>query len=154
MQWFPVVKKPLISSVVMHAGRSEDADLNRIVEQGLRSCTAELGVPVVIRQNLAGGLPRIACAPGQLAFAVQRALMLALGSIEVGGEIGVTTRMDREAVLLEIESPALDDDSHLGERAATLTEFVISLRGSCRVDTHDRSCLIAMELPASLVADG
>jgi len=144
----------LVSSVVSHAGRSESADINRIVDHGLRSCISELEIPIVIRQNLTEGLPRIDCAPGQLAFAVQRALMLALGSIEAGGEIRVITRLDQEAVLLEIESPAPQDASHLDERATTLSDFVISFRGTCRVDTHGRSCLIAMELPVSLVADG
>lgn len=142
----------LVGSMVMHAEGGEKADLNRIVEQGLRNCIAELGIPVVIRQKLGAGLPQVAFAPGQLGFAVQRALLLTLGAIEAGGEISVVTRMDQEAVLLEIESGTLNNDAHLGDRAATLSEFVTGLGGTCRVDTHGHSCLIAMELPATLVA--
>lgn len=143
----------LIGSVMQHANTSETCDLNRIVEHSLRGCVAEIGVPVVVRQNLARHLPKIPCAPGQLAFAVQRALMLALGGAVAGDEIAVDSRVDGDSVLLEIES-SLSGEAHLDERAATLGEFVADLGGSCRIDTNGRSaCLIAMVLPAALVAD-
>lgn len=144
----------LISSAVSCAARSEQPDLNRVVEQSLRGCVAELGIPIVIRQNLAQGLPRIQCSDSQLAYAVQRALMLALSGIEAGGELSVTTRIEGETVLFETESP-FGEEVHLDERATTLSEFVESLGGRCMVDGDGlASRLIAMELPAALVTDG
>ncbi len=85
---------------------------------------------------------------------MQRALVLALSGIEVGGEISVTTRMDGEAVLFEIESRQVDEP-RLDDRAATLSEFVETLGGRCQIDSDGRSCcLIAMELRPALVTDG
>ncbi|MCA8978305.1 MAG: hypothetical protein KDC98_26490 [Planctomycetes bacterium] len=142
----------LISSVVYAAKRSEDSDLNRIVEHSLRGCVAELDIPVVVRSQLQPGLPRIACPAGQLAFAVQRALMLVLGSIRSGGEIAAGTRLEGDTVWLEIESPDAQGDSHFSERAATLSEFVTAFHGNCRIDSDGRgTCLVAMQLPVALV---
>lgn len=142
----------LIDSAVMQAARAEPVDLNRVVEQSLRGCVGELGIPVVVRQQFARDLPRLACAPSALAHAVQRAITLALGGIEAGGEIRVSTRLDGDVVLLEIESRTAEQP-HLDDRAATLDDFVKGLGGRCHVDHDGRgACLVAMELPAALVA--
>ena len=56
-------------------------------------------------------------------------------------------------MLIEIEAP-VHGEPHIDERAATLTEFVVDLGGTCSVAGDGRSaCLIAIELPMALVAD-
>jgi len=145
----------LVSSAVQQANRDEDADLNRIVDHSVRNCAAAFEFPVVVRMNLGTNLPRIACSPAQLAFAVQRALVLVLGSIDNGGEISIATRREREHVWLELESGDVIDDSHVCERGTTLVEFVEGFSGDCRVDSDGRgTCLVAMQLPAALITDG
>jgi hypothetical protein len=120
----------------------------------LRDCLAELDMPVVVRQRLTAGLPPIACAPGQLAFAVQRAFMLALARADRGGDILVTSRRDGNYVVFELECCGGGRDRHLHERSTTLCEFVAGFHGLCRVDEDDRgTLLIALELPTSLVID-
>ncbi len=140
---------------LLHAGeRVEDAAADPIVRRALDEIIGELGVPVVVRQRLATGLPRVACTPGQLAFAVQRALMLAVAQIEAGGEVVVETRRDGDNVLLEVESNCPAGVEHLGDRALTLRAFVAEFGGSCQVDTDGRGrILIALELPVALVSD-
>lgn len=144
----------LVGSLVESHAQAEQADLNRIVDRAVRDCVAELGVPVVTRLRLAPSLPPIACGPGQLAFAVQRAVMLALGRIDAGGEIVVTTRRDGEAVLFELECQGHGRDRHLQERSLSLCEFVAGFAGNCRIDADERGqLLLALELPASLAVD-
>lgn len=144
----------LVSTLVDHQQTAEHADLNRIVDRAVRDCVAELRVPVVTRQRLAPSLPPIACTPGQLAFTVQRAVMLALGRIDAGGELAVTTRCDGEAVLFELECHGHGRDRHLQERCLSLCEFVAGFGGNCRVDGDERGALLlAIELPTSLPVD-
>ncbi len=144
----------LVGSVIETNERLEQADLNRIVDRAVRECVAELGVPIVVRQRLAKDLPPIACGPGQLAFAVQRAVMLGLGRIDAGGEIIVTTRRDGDAAMFELECTGRGRDRHLRERTTTLCEFVAGFRGNCRIDADDRGALLlALELPTALSID-
>ncbi|MCA8965017.1 MAG: hypothetical protein H6838_03065 [Planctomycetes bacterium] len=144
----------LIGSL-LHAGeRVDDAAADPIVRRALDEIIGELGVPVVVRQRLATELPKVACTPGQLAFAVQRALMLAVAQIDAGGEVTVETRRDGDNVLLEIESTCPAGVQHLSERALTLRAFVAEFGGACQVDTDGRGrILIALELPVALVSD-
>lgn len=139
---------------LLEGTRPEHANLNATVERAVLSCLDELGIPVVVRQRLAPDLPAVDCAPGPLAFAVQRALMLGIGRLEPGGEVVLTTRQDHGGVLFELESYGIREDRHLQERAETLAEFVAGLRGSCRVQTggSDR-LLLAIELPAVFAVD-
>lgn len=133
---------------------TERADLNLTIERAVRACLDEIDVPVVVRQRLEPGLPAVACAPGQLAFAVQRAIVLGLGRLEPGGEVILVTRREQDSVLFELESIGERDDRHLSERAETLAEFVDGLGGHCRAQTFDRDrLLLAIELPAAFVAD-
>jgi len=144
----------LVSTVVETDARVERADLNRVVQKSVRDCVAELGVPVVVSQRLAPELPEVACGPGQLAFAVQRAVMLALTRADEAGEIRVTTRRDGEQLVFELESLGQGRDRHLHERTTTLCEFVAGLHGHCRVDADAQgSLLIALELPQALAID-
>jgi hypothetical protein len=133
----------------------EQADLNLTVERAVQACLDEIDVPVVVRQRLEPRLPAVACAPGQLAFAIQRALVLAVGRLEPGGEVALVTRREHGCVLFELECIGARDDRHLAERAETLAEFVHGLQGSCRMQTtgeRDR-LLLAIELPIEFVAD-
>lgn len=132
----------------------EHADLNQTVERALRSCVGDLDVPIVLRQRLAAGLPRVACAPADLAYAVQRALSLGIARLGPGGEVLVTTRREHDAVLFELECHGFGSDRHLPERSETLAEFVVGLRGHCRIEnTADGTLLLAFELPVALAFD-
>ena len=144
----------LVGSLLEKEPSPDHADLNRVVDQAVQSCIAEIGMPIVTRQRLATNLPEVACGPGQLAFAVQRALVIALGRQEPGGEVIVTTRRLDDTVLLELESQGAGRDHHLQERTLTLCEFVAGLRGHCRVDADQRgTLLIVLELPQALAID-
>lgn len=144
----------LVGSLIERCDAPEECEINRIVEQSVSSCLAELDVPILVRERLATDLPRIGCNPSQFAYAAQRALVIAAGRLEAGGELIVTTRRDGESVLLEIESRGGRRDRHLQERALTLCEFVASFRGNCHIDLDDRdNLLVVVELPRALVLD-
>jgi hypothetical protein len=143
----------LVGSLLDQAA-PEEADLNATIERAVQSCLSEVGIPVVVRQRLARGLPRVACTPGQLAFAVQRALVLGLGRLEPGGEVVLTSRCENGSLLFELESRGRQDDRHLAERAETLAEFVAGFEGHCRVQADgDHTLLLVLELPAAFVPD-
>jgi hypothetical protein len=144
----------LVSTLVDRQETTAHADLNRIVDRAVRDCVAEVGVPIVTRQRLAPSLPPIACTPGQLAFTVQRAVMLALGRVDSGGELVVTTRREADTTVFELECQGHGRDRHLQERCLSLCEFVAGFGGNCRVDTDERGALLlAIELPTSLPVD-
>jgi hypothetical protein len=132
----------------------EYADLNATVQRALQARLGDLGVPVVVRQRLARHLPKVACAPADVAFAVQRALALSLGQLEPGSELTVTTRREDGHLLFELERRGGPLDRHLVERCETLAEFAAGLHGQCRVHADaDGSLLLALELPATLALD-
>lgn len=144
----------LVGSLLDNVVDGDESDLNRIVDQAVRSCIAAVEMPFVVRQRLAPDLPSIACGPGQLTFAVQRALGIGIGHLEPGGEIVITTRRDDDRVVFEMESRGTEGDRHLHDRAATLCEFVASFAGRCRVESDDHgTLLLALELPMALAAD-
>lgn len=153
LEYEAAMLQELVGSLVEANAHLEHADLNRIVLQSVRDCVAELGVPVVVSQRLAPDLPRVACEAGPLAFAVQRAVMLALARADDAGDLRVTTRREGERVLFELESHGPGRDRHLRERTATLCEFVAGLNGQCRIDSDQGDLLIALELPAALAID-
>ena len=121
--------------------------------RAIQQVVGELGVPSASREQIASNLPKVACTPGQLAFSVQRALMLAVHGIEPGGELAVGARCEDGHVVIEGESNCPGGVAHLGERAATLCEFVGDYDGTCRVDSDGHGhILIALEVPATLAA--
>lgn len=139
---------------LLESTTSDHADLNATIERAVQSCLGEVDVPLVVRQRLAQGLPKVACTPGQLAFAVQRALVLGLGRLEPGDEVVLTTRRDDGAVLFELESFGRQDDRHLRDRTETLAEFVSGFLGNCRVQARDEhTLLLVLELPVAFVPD-
>lgn len=144
----------LVSSLLERTDAPEQSDLDEVVHASVRGCMQELGSPIVVRQRLAGELPPIACTPGQLAYAVQRALVLATSRLDVGGELRVTTRREDDCAVLELEGQGTRNDRNLQERAETLCEFVTSFRGTCRVAYDEQqNLLIVLELPLALAID-
>lgn len=144
----------LVGSLLERADAPEQSDLDEIVHASVRGCMQELGSPIVVRQRLAGELPPIACTPGQLAYAVQRALVLATSRLDVGGELRVTTRREDDCAVLELEGQGTRNARNLQDRAETLCEFVTSFRGTCRVAYDEQqNLLIVLELPLALAID-
>lgn len=141
----------LVGSLLDNVVAADDADLNHIVDQAVRSCIAAIEMPIVVRQRLCPDLPRVACSPGPLTFAVQRALGIGIGHLEPGGELTLVTRRECDAIVFEMESRGDVGDGNLRERTATLCEFVTGLHGSCRAEADEQgTLLLALELPTVL----
>jgi signal transduction histidine kinase len=135
--------------------QSPDAAVEPVLRRAIDQLIGELGVPIVVRQRIAGGLPKVACSPGQLAFALQRALMLAVTAMQAGAEVSIEARVDADQVLVEIESQCPGGIRDLSDRSRTLREFATELRGNCLCDTDGHgNILIALELPVALVTEG
>jgi hypothetical protein len=128
----------LIGTMLVAAGEEREANVNSTLERAVQAFLNEIDVPILVRQRLAADLPRIACAPGELAFAVQRALVLTADTLAPGAELIVT----RGA-----EAP-----DGITSRAETLREFATHLGGACHVQAGERDgLLVALELPLSCV---
>jgi signal transduction histidine kinase len=146
----------LVESLLDHsaAERIERADLDHTVARCVQTALAQASVPLVVRERLAGNLPPVACAPGQLAHAVQRTLALATAFAGRGGEIRVTTRRDGDDVLFELHCTGGAGDLHLRERTVTLREFVAQFHGRCEASVDGTGGLwLALELPTALEPD-
>lgn len=144
----------LVDSLLGGSESPAPCDVNRIVEQAVSACVAELGAPILVRERLGTNLPAIGCGASQFAYAVQRALVIAAGRLDAGGELAVTTRRDGDAVVFELESRGGRRDRHLQERALTLCEFVAAFRGNCHIDLDDRdNLLVVIELPQAMALD-
>lgn len=132
------------------SGDPARTDLNRTVERVVRETLPELPFPIVLRQQLAADLPPVACSPGELACAVQRALLLGTAHARTRGEVEIATRLDGDGVVFELEATGTKD-KNLKERAATLREFVAGCQGKCTLDLDSRGALLlAIELPAAM----
>lgn len=146
----------LVASILSTSHRRERdlADLNRIVEASVHSMLQELPVPVVIRQRLHRDLPPVQCAPGQLSYAIQRALVLATSHADSGSEILLSTRLEDDEVLFELACPPGSGDKHMRDRALTLRAFVAGFHGRCDVEVDPAgTLLLAMALPIALELD-
>ncbi len=144
----------LVGSLVDSVDAPDQCDLDRIVRNAVDGCVGELGGAIVVRQRLASDVPAVRCSPSQLAYAVQRSLVIAAGRLDVGGELCVTTRRDGHGAVLELECRGGRRDRHLQHRVLTLCEFVASFGGHCRVDTDERGAMcLALELPAAHAYD-
>jgi signal transduction histidine kinase len=142
----------LVASLLdaVKADVGDSSDLNRTLERVVRETVPQLQYPVVIRQRLGSGLLSIACRPNQLAHAVQRVLLLTTAFAGQGGVVELTTRLDDGVALLEASAYGQGNNCHLHERATTLTEFVASWKGRCRIDVDARGeLLMALELPTA-----
>ena len=144
----------LLESLLAWSEPEDHADLNRVVRQTVQSFLGATHIPVVVREELAPDLPPIGCGPVPLTCAVRRALVLALGRVDAGRELTVTTRAETDSVVFEVERHSTECEYHLKERALTLCEFVARLQGECRIDFDGRGALlIAIDLPRALSVD-
>lgn len=142
----------LIGTMLVAAGEEREANVNSTLERAVQAFLNEIDVPILVRQRLAADLPRIACAPGELAFAVQRALVLTADTLAPGAELIVATRAEDEAVVIEIETRGAEAPDGITTRAETLREFATHLGGACHVQAGERDgLLVALELPLSCV---
>ncbi len=125
------------------------ADLDREVESSVRAFTASAKVPLVIRQQLHGGLPKVACHPDELRHAVERALSICSGGCAPGSEVAVRTFADDEQAVLEIRCNDVVRD--LEARSLTLRAFATSWRGRCQLATGAQNGLtLTMTFPLAL----
>lgn len=144
----------LVGSLVERCDAPAQCDVNRIVEQAVSACLGELDAAILVRERLGADLPEVGCNPSQFAYAARRALVIAAGRLESGGELIVTTRREADCVLFELESRGGRRDRHLQERALTLCEFVATFRGNCHIDLDDRDNLVVViELPQAMAMD-
>jgi hypothetical protein len=138
----------LVDALVDGLDAPQQCDVGRIVRSAVDGCIAELDGAVSVRVRIATDLPPVGCAPSRLAHAVQRALVIAAGRLDRGGELVATVRRDGPGAVLELESRGRAADGHLQHRVQTLCEFVAALGGNCRVDADQRGdLLLALELP-------
>jgi nitrogen-specific signal transduction histidine kinase len=141
----------LVGSLLDRCAAVRHAAVAPIVARAIDGFLQELGAPVVVRRQFDDGLPPVACDPGQLAFAVQRALLIAAGRLETGGELAVAVRAAAEAIVIEIETRGVARDRHLQQRAETLCDFVAAFRGNCRIELPENGhLLIAIDLPRAV----
>jgi hypothetical protein len=132
----------LVGSLIERAAAPEHGDLDEIVHAAVRGCMQELGTPIVVRQRLAGDLPPVACTPGQLAYAVQRALVLATGRLDTGGRAAPhdPPRGRRRGARARGQGRA-SGTATCRPRVQTLCEFVASFRGpAASPTTSSRTC--------------
>ncbi|HZN41367.1 MAG TPA: hypothetical protein VFD82_21345 [Planctomycetota bacterium] len=145
----------LLESLLESSAPANHADLNHVVQQTVQSFLGEATTCVAVREQLAPDLPPIGCGPVPLAGAVRRALALALGPMDDGREITVTTRAEGASVVFEVERHGSGSEYHLQERVLTLCEFVARLHGQCLIDFDERgSLVIVFDLPRALPIDG
>lgn len=125
--------------------------LDRAVQNAVQATLDSIGFPVVVRQRLAPGLPQVACGQGQLAYALQRSLLLAANHAGSGGEVTVETRAEEGTVVFELQACGSGrEPDHFAERAATLQDFVDECGGRCLAAVDDQGqLLLSIELPAA-----
>ena len=84
---------------------------------------------------------------------LQRAMLLAIEPLGPGDELRVTTRIEADDVLVEIESMGGAPNRNLLDRSETLRDFVEGFGGRCQVRAEQRDLLIAIELPRARVPE-
>lgn len=134
---------------VAEAAVAEHADLDREVEVSLGQFTASATVPLVVRQQLQGSLPKVACSPSELRHAVDRALAICAGGAAPGSEVLVRTFADGDQAVLEIRCNDIVAD--LGARSLTLRAFATSWRGRCQLATGgEQGLTLSLTFPLAL----
>ena len=141
----------LVGSLLAANNGAEETDVNRTVDRVAQSCLTEIGMPILLRQDLAPDLPVAACPPALVTFALQRAMVLAIGPMGPGGELRITTREDNGSVVVELESRGNEHDEQLPDRAETLRDFVDGFGGQCKLHRDEQNNLfVLIELPQVL----
>jgi len=128
--------------------------LDRTARRAVQSTLDSIGFPVVVRQRLAPGLADAACGTAQLAYALQRSLLLAAMHAGSGGEVQLETRSEGRSLVFELQASGAGDSRHFGDRAATLQDFVAECGGRCLAAVDDQGLLLlSIELPAAPADD-
>ncbi len=142
----------LVTDVVDAVETTEQCEVRPILGREVDACIAKVGVPIVVRMQLAAKIGPVRCAGTQLASALQRALALATGRMRAGDELAIHARDEGGTVVVEFECNGGKRDRNVQQRATTLCEFVAGLGGNCKVDADEnKRLLIALELPKSIV---
>jgi hypothetical protein len=142
----------LVTGVVDAIEPSEQCEVRPILAREVDACLAKVGMPIVVRMQLAPKLGPVRCAGNQLASAMQRALALATGRMRAGDELAIHARDEGETVVVEFECNGGKRDRNVHQRAITLCEFVAGFGGHCKVDVDEQKrLLIALELPKTTV---
>lgn len=142
----------LVTGVVDAIEPSEQCEVRPILAREVDACLAKVGMPIVVRMQLAPKLGPVRCAGIQLASAMQRALALATGRMRAGDELAIHARDEGETVVVEFECNGGKRDRNVHQRAITLCEFVAGFGGHCKVDVDEQKrLLIALELPKTTV---
>ncbi|MEB3323666.1 MAG: hypothetical protein VKI81_12660 [Synechococcaceae cyanobacterium] len=146
----------LLVSLVRSASlavRAAPADLDRTVAAAIRTALQTVPHPVVMREQLDGGLPPVAWSQGDLACAVQRALALATHHAGRGGEVAVTTGSRDGFAVLGLEARGAGD-AHARDRTVTLRDYVDRLGGQCEAEVGtDGALLLRLLLPTVAPVD-
>ena len=147
----------LVDALLIVPTASEETDLNGVVDQAVANCLQEIAMPIVLRKSLGTDLPNVPYTSSFVSVAVQRALLLAVRSLQPGGELVVTTRLHDGSALVEIAAHGCaggGEGPSLVERTATLREFVTAQGGDCHTDRdqHD-DVFVVLELPQAPAAD-
>ncbi len=126
---------------------SEEADVNEVVASVASARLQEVSVPLVQQLRLSEGCPRAAVSRSILATAVDRALSMAVGTVRAGGQLNLSTRVERDAVVLEVECLGCDPEDGAYERAETLRDFVKGFGGSCTARCEQEDLFFVLEVP-------
>ena len=126
---------------------TEEADVNEVVSSVASARLQEVSVPLVQRLRLSEGSARAAVSRSVLATAVDRALSMAVGAVRAGGQLNLSTRVERDAVVLEFECQGCDLGDGACERAETLRDFVEGFGGSCAVRCEQEDLFFVLEVP-------
>lgn len=144
----------LVTGVVDAVEPSEQCDARPIIVRAVDACVAEVGMPIVVRMQVANGMTPARCAGSHLDSAIRRALALAASRMRSGDELAISAREEADTLVVELECAGGKRDRNMRQRATTLCEFVDGFGGNCRVDVDGRNrLLIALELPKAVVRD-
>ena len=140
------------SLLVVDLGRDE-AVLNDVVTRVTDSCLQEFDVPIVLRTDLCVEASDVAAPASLVAVAVQRAVVLGMAPLQPGDELNLTTRVEHDAAVFEVESLGSQPDRTDAERAETLREFVESLGGQCAARSDGNNLYLVLELPRVMATE-
>ena len=131
----------------------DEADVNKVVAERAAARLQKVSVPVIQRLRLADGDPVAAVSRATLANAVDRALAMAVTSIEPGGQLTLCTRGEDRAVVVELEVLGAGAQEGVSERAETLRDFVAGFGGTCAVRSERGDLFLVLEVPRVMASE-
>lgn len=143
----------LIETMLVADADCAQTNVNEIVTRVAEACLQDVEVPIVQRQDLSPEATDVAVPRSLVLVAVQRAMALATSSLGPGDELSLTTRVEQDAVVFEIESLGNEVDASLTERSETLREFVAGFGGGCTVRAERENLFVVLELPQVMATD-